>query len=1808
MTTPSYYVTIDSEFRDDQKYPFPTDFSVKFKDTTTGTQVLGVPTGPNIQDSFFTPLQIDPDYYSSNFRVTNGQVYNLKKLEDNTFLMCGVIQPLTGVDSFSIYNDTTNFVSLTGLGYYNSFLSNISFTNGAYQFNWIVYSQATGTNEINRCSFDVDINNNIYYLFDYTSAFNLNIVQSEALNPTNIYSVPNPTIQINSCLASFALTLDGSVYYTNGHAWGYHLITSNQDIKPTMSNGRSNINVDNALNLYMSSNINPYNPTVFYTAVATQTTGTASAGLGYNANTIYQYNGTTYFGGVRGTNPGGVGMWFDRYLFSPTGIYQISGDFAPYNQLDPGNQFQVQSNSQWFWVYGNTGYFIHGMSTYETRIVLSSVNLITGDVTWGLATVVGPITQAEEGVCPTCVLYGNYMYAFEPINYAYEYIQVYRVDLTNIAAGFTEVISQTTGYLWGSQPASRGIAYVLPVQCFLEGNNVYLSLVDNYSVISFLKFTINPSTYSITEDPINPRFNVFNNTLSGYNFQNHMFVMNGRRYTMISDTQSIQSALLDITDLNNIQKLSTLPGVKAPCQLYTSNNSYYIIDTSSYVYLINNPNNPLLVSSFFPQIDDTKNPSILQINNDIVIGIVISPSVNLWVTPFVSAPVTLNSIHYNLNIDASYNESSLATIQVVNLTNYPYLCELKGNRIYVKNISNIKNLQNVTNFNVFSATVPSTDPNNYRSDISLFTFNNCKTFTHVISGSYIYFFILFYDSFSRWYMHVVQTDLAFNFIKSGYQFIVTASTATYNWYVTGVVPYVQNGNIYGIVQYYNNPRNLYLYQYSPTTNTFTLKSSLSNLSSTFDPEVGSAASFNYLSFQSKSWYQTGGIVYTYENGDVFFFATLMQNLDFFMSSIPGFWIPINITNPTSPVVYNTYNAPALRLPGSVAYSNQMDIIKYSYNDIRIITHGTYDSNYSIGITNPTGSLPALGINGMRNGLDNYDYRPNIYPVWWGDLSGPLGLIYNANQQQYYAIQTNVGGGVGLTPEFTFTNITNINDISGQLRVPMVYGTRTWVLDIAYYGQKTYAVIMSINVTKPSFGTFSYSPNSYRIIDFTNPTYAVTYPPISGSIYPNATTTSYTGLNGIGLGFIHKLSNEGNPIWVNYIGSDGVDTKGLDINISNISIDSSLLNLYVSGGWKNKIECFNPTGTKANLITSPYTVNYNGFIAKIDLSNDGTFVWLLPSYGSDDIYFQRLNYSANKNSICFVGYFNAPIMQLYSVQTSRTSGFTNPITSQLVLSNTSISAGFLISINPSGNLLFSDKIFSDIPLRLVQIFDLAIDEASSSKSIKIVGISNTEELLSIDSTGLNTQITYSNINPATQRYLVIYSYDLNGIYQYSNRIEFPQNMNVDIQDIKSFSLNNRIVTFPNVFSTQLNNILVYNKDGTLATTINNYVTSKINCIIIQYQYNPTYTDVNGISYSKIVLQDTFNYTAESLVNYHLFIQGNLFDSYTGTITQIADNTTLNKNFSIRHNFIENSKDNLILNQIIDIKNIVRKNLSYQGIEWSGSISPSELPGIISYNNTIAPSNPIIITALYGLTSINTSATGYYLMYATGTELNYVTINSITYSAGAYQMNITNPSQALNQDLPPGIYYGPYIYFTETNQQAYYTLQFSPGTIYDKVYYNLKLNSLLIPNRRITSSFLPGTRSINDFRYIYLEVYNEDDNGNIDISVVNNYFTNNQNFVSLNQRTKTLFEIPIAGVSVNSDTNFVVLSTTSNIPILVISPGYYNLHMRLVDMYGNIINFDSTPNSAKASDSIFSGNVVDTSLMQIAANFTFTKITK
>jgi hypothetical protein len=48
------------------------------------------------------------------------------------------------------------------------------------------------------------------------------------------------------------------------------------------------------------------------------------------------------------------------------------------------------------------------------------------------------------------------------------------------------------------------------------------------------------------------------------------------------------------------------------------------------------------------------------------------------------------------------------------------------------------------------------------------------------------------------------------------------------------------------------------------------------------------------------------------------------------------------------------------------------------------------------------------------------------------------------------------------------------------------------------------------------------------------------------------------------------------------------------------------------------------------------------------------------------------------------------------------------------------------------------------------------------------------------------------------------------------------------------------------------------------------------------------------------------------------------------------------------------------------------------------------------------------------------------------------------------------------------------------------------------------------------------------------------------------------------------------------------------------------MKLKDLYGNVVQFDSTPDINKTSDSIFLNTSVDSPLLQISANYTFTKV--
>jgi hypothetical protein len=186
--------------------------------------------------------------------------------------------------------------------------------------------------------------------------------------------------------------------------------------------------------------------------------------------------------------------------------------------------------------------------------------------------------------------------------------------------------------------------------------------------------------------------------------------------------------------------------------------------------------------------------------------------------------------------------------------------------------------------------------------------------------------------------------------------------------------------------------------------------------------------------------------------------------------------------------------------------------------------------------------------------------------------------------------------------------------------------------------------------------------------------------------------------------------------------------------------------------------------------------------------------------------------------------------------------------------------------------------------------------------------------------------------------------------------------------------------------------------------------------------------------------------------------------------------------------------------------------------------------------------------------------------------------------------------LRSPTPEGEIYGPYIYIGQKNYSAFYSLQWYPGSRQYAQSYLVGLYDLIIPNRPIRNSQFPGVRYLNDYRYIYLVIYNANEGDEFDSTVVNSVYDNNVNVPRF-----ALFQIPVTNfVSFGSDTNF-ISATSSAIPKIRFIPGYYKLHFKLTDDKGNVLFFDNTP--IKESDSIFSDGVVPNDLLNITVRLAF-----
>ena len=279
----------------------------------------------------------------------------------------------------------------------------------------------------------------------------------------------------------------------------------------------------------------------------------------------------------------------------------------------------------------------------------------------------------------------------------------------------------------------------------------------------------------------------------------------------------------------------------------------------------------------------------------------------------------------------------------------------------------------------------------------------------------------------------------------------------------------------------------------------------------------------------------------------------------------------------------------------------------------------------------------------------------------------------------------------------------------------------------------------------------------------------------------------------------------------------------------------------------------------------------------------------------------------------------------------------------------------------------------------------------------------------------------------------------------------------------------------------------------------------------------------------------------------------------------------------------------MNQVIDVAHIDRQNTYI-----SSNISPSPLFGIGYY--TSYTGNSIIFSDIYGNIPLSTS-NQYYFSFpqiSTGSSTDIYSsivpiLNWTKNNIGSYTATV----QDINSLKVSGVLYGPNIYICEKNYSAYNTLQWYPGSRVYTQQYNVGLYSLTIPNRPIITSRYNGLKPVSVFPYIYVVIYNADDDDNFNPATFNSVYDNN-----INAPNYGLFQIQTSLGAAGED--YITYSSTST-PKITFSPNFYKLHVRLTDDRGNILVFDNTP--YKESDALYIGSVIPESLLTVSYNLVF-----
>ena len=741
-------------------------------------------------------------------------------------------------------------------------------------------------------------------------------------------------------------------------------------------------------------------------------------------------------------------------------------------------------------------------------------------------------------------------------------------------------------------------------------------------------------------------------------------------------------------------------------------------------------------------------------------------------------------------------------------------------------------------------------------------------------------------------------------------------------------------------------------------------------------------------------------------------------------------------------------------------------------------------------------------------------------------------------------------------------------------------------------------------------------------------------PILAGKYANGTTSLQNAfpesINGKGTASIVSISADGSTNWINNIGDSNLEPGYITsnkledpayydsqfINISGLDIDTEQINLYLSTDWQTKISVVNPysqTGSQLILRSNNTNVS-NSSIIKITTSQ-GNSVYLTPIEGSNDVY--SVDIIKGQNTIIGLNLLGTSTT-IFQPQFPY-SYYVIPTVIQNVITTTIPNNSTIVSFDSDTSIYnWSSKIQTNNLSTVVSNNALGYN----ANYIYLIGSSDSNQ---IDFYSSNTisQSWIQNQEPNAEPklgvpYVFISKYDYSGNYLESDIIDpfsysysTPTYVFVGKENIYATD----VCTFPRPFFYYLQR----NKDGTLANfltldvyftgtdssgNVNTYYTNTYLTFTTRYKINSNFIDTNGSEYSTITMYYDDTYTG--------FFDQAFLPYATETLSDLTNKyiylPSTSTNYTIRNNYynpIDNTF-NVILNQIIPTNLITRifptftiypniQKIDTINAEFYNYFYIANLANGKTYsfgNFTILNSTNL---SLKTSSIINTS--DQYYIITNNTSDNHQTILPIqsfvpSETPGLYTI-VLKSTTSLDISSRPG-----WTWITSFNSNALYTLQFYPASLTEILYYTVRLTNLTIPNRPIRNSTITGgPRYLTDYRYIWLEIYNADDNGTPDPEIVNNTFSNNPN-----RNAKVIFQIPITSAGGFSNYSFLFGNQQ---PRLKFNPGFYNIRIRLLDPNNQIIIFENSPSKNNVEDNVFT-NEVDKSLMNITVDLELTNI--